>query len=244
LFNSPLNKYFALKTSCRDHKKATTAPAALSIPDRVLMTLMKLRLNLLHRDLADRFHISVKAVSEIYQQTLHLLFTALKPMIKFESVAKIKETLPKPFWQYKNLRCIIDCSEIFIQRPNDLNLQAATWSDYKHHNTLKFLVGITPQGSVCFLSELWGGRTSDRHLVNNSEFLNLIQHGDQIMADRGFPIKEELLIRGAELVIPPGKRGKAQMSTKEIRKTKTVANTRIHVERVIRPSDFYLKLYL
>lgn len=228
-----LHKYFTLKgTSSSSYKKLTSS--VLTIQDRVLLTLMKLRLNLLHKDLADRFRISVKQVSLIFQQTLVLLQTVLSPMITFQPKSTIAKTLPKPFWPYPNLRCIIDCSEIFIQRPNDLDIQAATWSDYKHHNTLKFLIGITPQGSVCFLSELWGGRASDRYVTVNSGFLDLIATGDQVMADRGFPIKEELLVRGAELVIPPGKRGRAQMSSNDIRHTKKIANTRIHVERVIR----------
>lgn len=134
----------------------------------------------------------------------------------------------------QNLRCIIDCSELFIQRPSDLQTQAATWSDYKSHNTLKFLIGITPQGSVCFLSKLWGGRASDRHIVTHSGFLDYIEYGDKILADRGFPISDALMLRGAELIIPPGARGKLQMTKKDAQKTKQVANTRIHVERIIR----------
>ncbi|XP_067952217.1 uncharacterized protein [Watersipora subatra] len=55
-----------------------------------------------------------------------------------------------------------------------------------------------------------------------------------IKADRGFTIKELLMMRGAELVMPPGARGKSQMSSDNVAKTKKIANVRIHVERVIR----------
>ena len=47
---------------------------------------------------------------------------------------------------------IIDCFEIFIARPNNLKARALTWSNYKHHNTAKYLIGITPQGKICFIS--------------------------------------------------------------------------------------------
>ena len=51
---------------------------------------------------------------------------------------------------------IIDCFEIFIERPSNLQVRAYTWSNYKHKNTAKVLVGIIPQGTVGFVSEAWG----------------------------------------------------------------------------------------
>ena len=121
----------------------------------------------------------------------------------------------------------------FIERPHNLLLQTLTWSDYKKHNTAKLLVGITPQGHISFLSQTWGGRTSDTHITRESGFLNLVEPLDIIMADRGFPIQSELLLRQASLEVPPGARGREQMSAADVKKTKKVANLRIHVERAI-----------
>ena len=115
-----------------------------------------------------------------------------------------------------------------------MKLQAATWSDYKHHNTIKCLVSITPQGSIGYVSELYGGRTSDRYIVTHSKFLNYINPQDQVLADRGFPVREHLLMKSAELVLPPAGKGASQMTSNQVRQTKKVANVRIHVERVIR----------
>ena len=95
------------------------------------------------------------------------------------------------------------------------------------------MIGITPQGSIAYVSKLWGGRTSDRHIVSASGFLQHLYPGDQVLADRGFTVEEEILMAGAELVMPPAAKGKAQMTSKDIAKTKRVANVRIHVERVI-----------
>ena len=122
---------------------------------------------------------------------------------------------------------------MFIQKPSNPLCQAATWSDYKHHNTVKLLVAVTPQGSVAFISKLWGGRASDRHIVTKSRFLSYLMPGDQVLADRGFTVREELLVCRAELVVPPAAKGKAQMTAKDVAPTKKVANVRIHVERVI-----------
>ena len=68
------------------------------------------------------------------------------------------------FWQCV---IIIDCFEIFIERPIALLPRAQTWSNYKHHNTIKYLIGVTPHGSIGFISKGWGGRTSDIHLTEN-----------------------------------------------------------------------------
>ncbi|KAK2140123.1 hypothetical protein LSH36_1479g00001 [Paralvinella palmiformis] len=44
--------------------------------------------------------------------------------------------------------------------------RAQTWSQYNDHNTIKYLIGITPQGSVSFISKGPGGRTSEKYVKN------------------------------------------------------------------------------
>lgn len=181
-----------------------------------------------------RFGISTKEVSLVFKCYIEILAKSLRPaLLIFYTRQEIARTIPKEYGNYPKLRCIIDCSEIFIQKPSHMRLQAATWSDYKHHNTVKFLVAISPQGSIAFISKLWGGRTSDRHIVRSSGFLSHLNPQDQVLADRGFTVREELMMRGAELVLPPAGKGKAQMTPADVAKTKKVANVRIHVERVI-----------
>ena len=34
-------------------------------------------------------------------------------------------------------------------------------------------------------------------------FLNLLEHGDTVLADRGFTISDDLAVHGARLAIPP-----------------------------------------
>ena len=88
-------------------------------------------------------------------------------------------------------RCvvIIDCFEIFLDHPTNLLARVQTYSSYKHHNTVKYLIRITPQGTISFISENWGGRTSDKYLTEHSTLLNNLILGDTVLADRGFDIK-------------------------------------------------------
>ena len=54
------------------------------------------------------------------------------------------------------------------------------------------------------------------------------------MADRGFTIVEDLLIRNARLHMPPGKRGNEQLTKSEVKKkTNEVANLSCFVKQAI-----------
>ena len=56
--------------------------------------------------------------------------------------------------KYKGTTVIIDATEMYIEKPSNPEAQQLTFSTYKNTNTLKALVGITPSGSVCFISDL------------------------------------------------------------------------------------------
>lgn len=98
--------------------------------------------------------------------------------------------MPDEFAEFATTRIILDCTEIFILHPSAMLVQSETWSDYKHHNTWKQLVGITPNGQVTFLSDLWGGRVSDKQITRESGVLDLLNSGDNVMVDRGLDIKD------------------------------------------------------
>ena len=129
----------------------------LSIKDELLMVLMKLRLGLMNEDLSDRFGTTTSVVSSIFNTWIKVLAKCLRGMIHYPDKISARENLPDCFKNsYPNLRCTIDCTEFFIERPRDLSLQALTWSDYKKHNTAKVLIGISPRGSISFVSKAWG----------------------------------------------------------------------------------------
>ena len=74
---------------------------------------------------------------------------------------------------------IIDCFEIFIDKPTNLMAGAQTYSNYKHHNTVIVLTGVTPQGTLSLVSQAWGGTTSDKFLTGNCGILKNFIHGDK-----------------------------------------------------------------
>ena len=113
---------------------------------RLLITLIRLRLNLQIQDLGYRFNVHNSTISRVFLRLIDVLHTKLKPLPDRNS---LKKTMPISFRKhFPSCVVIIDCFEIFLDRPTSLLARAQTYSSYKHHNTVKYLIGITPQGTV------------------------------------------------------------------------------------------------
>lgn len=80
-------------------------------------------------------------------------------------------------------------------------------------------------------SELHSGSISDPDIVKKSGYLEKLQKGDVVMADKGFLIRDELAEVGASLVMPNFLKGKNQFTAEESTHNKKIAVLRIHVER-------------
>ncbi|CAB3995285.1 Hypothetical predicted protein [Paramuricea clavata] len=104
-------------------------------------------------------------------------------------------------------------------------------------------VAITPTGAISYVSPAYGGRATNIFIVCDPGFLYLIEPSichdliiwlyDEVMADRGFKIREELMMKMATLCIPPSKAKSMQMLPSDVRKTSNIANVRIYVEQAI-----------
>ena len=136
---------------------------------------------------------------------------------------------------YPSTRVIIDCTELFCQRPSSLTIQSSLFSHYKHHVTYKGLVGIAPSGGITFVSELYDGSISDVEIVKRCGILQkeLWSDSDSLMADRGFTIQNLLKPLGVSLNIPAFLQGREQLTMEEVTESQTIAAVRIHVERAI-----------
>lgn len=208
---------------------------SLPVFQQILLTLMKVRLNLDFKDLAYRFGVSPTTASTYFKNVIEVMFLRFESLIIWPSREILIESMPKCFTETfgDKVSVIIDCFEIYIEKPSNLLEAAQSWSNYKHHHTVKYLIGITPAGTVNFISEAWGGRASDKHITLKSKFLDNIIRGDVILADRGFLISEHVRLLHAELQMPAFTKGKQQLHPIEVETTRSIANVRIHVERII-----------
>ncbi|XP_049524146.1 uncharacterized protein LOC119453496 isoform X2 [Dermacentor silvarum] len=208
---------------------------SLSKFQEFILFLMKLKLNLHNVDLGFRFGVSEATVCRIFDKWLHCAYCRLKTQIVWPDRTALRRTMPQAFYDAfgDDVSVIIDCFELKIERPSSFLPRSETWSQYKGSNTAKFLIGIAPTGVVTFISEGWGGRTTDRHITEHCGLLDYLLPGDVVLADRGFNISESVGFYCARLHIPAFTRGKKQLSAEEVESTRKLANVRIHVERVI-----------
>lgn len=145
----------------------------------LLMFFMKIRLGLFDEDIGYRFDVHPSTVSRNFHRVLDAMFIKMAPLIKWPERNILRETMPMSFRKFFKKCCIIiDCTEIFMERPTDLLARAQVWSNYKHHSTVKFLIGITPQGTISFLSPCVGGRMSDKEITEQSELIKHLLPGN------------------------------------------------------------------
>ena len=211
------------------------ARRALSPFQMLIMTLMRLCLNLPVQHLAYLFEVHRTTLSNSFIKTVSVLYNILSDVVYWPDRDSLKCSMPHQFVEAfgANVAVIIDCFEIFIERPSNLKARAQTFSHYKHNHTMKYLISITPQGVISFISKGYGGRASDKCVTENSGFFDKLLPGDKVLADRRFDIQESAGFLCAEVYIPSFTRGKCQMEAKDVETTRKLAHLRIHVERVI-----------
>ncbi|XP_019211073.1 uncharacterized protein LOC109200094 [Oreochromis niloticus] len=209
------------------------------VRDQVLMTLMKLKSNRVIGDLSRQFHISQSMASKIISHWLDKLEEVLRPLIPWLPKETIQATMPEAFKNFPNATCIIDCSETLLQKPRNLGSRGESYSHYYSHNTVKYLVAVAPCGLIMFVSAAYGGRCSDKFITMDSGILTYLKPGDEVMADRGFTIKDLLFERKVRLVIPAFTKKRRQLTEEQVTYTRRIANVRIHVERAIRRLKVY-----
>ncbi|CAN7978904.1 unnamed protein product, partial [Ixodes persulcatus] len=208
---------------------------SLSKFQEFLVLLMKLKLNATFQDMAFRFGASEATICRVFDRWLHVAYCRLKGQIIWPERTTLQRTMPQSFYDASGAKVavVVDCFEIKIERPSSLLPRAQTWSQYKSSNTAKFLIGVAPQGAITFISEGWGGRTSDKHITEHCGILDKLKPGDVVLADGGFDISDSVGLHRAKLHKPAFTKGKKQLSVCDVETTRKLANVRIHVERVI-----------
>ena len=100
------------------------------------MTLMSLHLSLSGQELGYRFGVHHSTISRIFATVIDVPYMKLKHLIVWHEREVLRKTLPVDFRKHcPDCTVIIDCFDIFIDRPTALLARAQMYSSYKYHNT-------------------------------------------------------------------------------------------------------------
>ena len=139
----------------------------LSLLDEFFLTMIRLKVGLLTEDTAQRFSVcvgtvssivtswvrfsvSVGTVSSIVTSWVNLMYMDLKLLCELPPRDVTSDNQSKAMRQFTDVQVILDCTELFGQNPSKLDARKQLYSNYKHHITYKFLIGISPQmGDIC-----------------------------------------------------------------------------------------------
>ena len=102
----------------------------LSPFQQLLLTFMRLKMNLPLSLPGCMFKISIPTASRTFRNTIEVLNARLAPALLFwPNREELQLSMPMIFRHVFHICvCIIDCFEIFIERPRDLRAQAQTYS--------------------------------------------------------------------------------------------------------------------
>jgi hypothetical protein len=202
--------------------------------DQLILFLMKIRLDLPNRVLGSIFKVSIYTVSNIVNTYLsglyEMFYEGSGPLTRIPTRFENATSLPSCFSGMKNCRIVIDCTEFAMQAPSKLQDKKAMYSSYKSKYTMKSLIGCAPNGTVVFVSDLYGGSESDKSIVLSSKLLEKMDPGDLILADKGFELFD-VLPPGVSLNIPSFLT-KDQFTIEETLRNRSYARARIIVERL------------
>lgn len=176
----------------------------LNLRETIIMTFIKLKHNMSYAMLAVLFKsCTAETCKDRIFKMLDILYICLKPAIFWPSKDNIWNNIPQCFKGFENVRVVLDCTEISIQRSKNLCCQIVTYSHYKSTYTIKFITGVTPTGFISFISKPYGGRSSDNVIFEQSEIIKLLDKQDAIMVDRGFTVGDLCKKNDIKLIASP-----------------------------------------
>ena len=176
--------------------------------DGMFLCMIRLRTGMTSEHVAWLFGVGVATVSRVFEMWLmhmHVCFQVCFP----PPDAKMRQhSCPKEFIaKFKtDYAYIVDCSDLEMQVGSDPQIQYATWSDYHHFNGAKFLGAVTPCGAFAYSSKAYPARATDNAVTELCGFLEYLEKGDTIVADKGFTVFYLLNKLEVSLYIPPFKR--------------------------------------
>lgn len=106
-----------------------------------IIVLMRLRLNLCFTTLSYLFDVSLTTLCKYFYSGLYSLYHQLQGLVKWPSRECLLSNTPlkfKKIFHNDIIKTIIDCFEIFSEKPGNKDVVLKMYSNYKSHYTANF----------------------------------------------------------------------------------------------------------
>jgi hypothetical protein len=127
-----------------------------SIRERVMLTLIRFKYNMLFSVLAILFRTTQATSKAIFAETIALLATVMSSVIYFPGKDEISNNMPHCFKAFENVCVVLNCTEIPIKIRKCLHCHLKTYSHYKGKQTVKLMIGVGPAGLIIVVSKAYG----------------------------------------------------------------------------------------
>ncbi|XP_077361811.1 uncharacterized protein LOC144006701 [Festucalex cinctus] len=206
-----------------------TVNRALSPFQMLLLSLMRLRLNLPPQHIAYMFNVNRNTFSNAFSDIINILHARVSPFVLWPR----RNTLQASVHQFVNSLAIsLGCFEIAIKRPSNPNAETQSNTHKKVNRSIKYLLGVTPQGTISFISKGWEEHVCNKSIIENSGILDKLLPGDLVFPERGFDIGGTEGLRCAEETLPVFIKGPYQLDASDVHSKQTIAGLRMHAKKV------------
>ncbi|XP_017290459.1 uncharacterized protein LOC108247086 [Kryptolebias marmoratus] len=179
----------------------------LPLIDEFFMFCMHLSLGQKEGVLARTFGLSLTRVNQILITWANYLYLLLGSIGIWMTQIQVRQAIPFKLLQHcHNVRVIVASTEIGCENQGTDTVCSEKPSGHTNVTRYRALIGVAPCGSITFASKLFPGFMSNEELVRVSGILDLLQPGDQLIADKDFDIEKLLEDTGVKLLKFPSKR--------------------------------------
>ena len=208
-------------------------PPDHDLRDRLLMTLFWLRVYPSYSLLGWLFGLDKANAWRNAQDTLALLDTL--PDFPFDRPARDRKkvrTAEALLQEFPDVCLIVDAKEQPFRRPGGWDNQKAFYSGKRKQHTLKYQVGVTPEGRVGSVSVSVPGGVHDLTLLRGSGLLGRLGGAEGVMADKAYLGADEGR-PGLRVVLPVKRPPKGELSKSQKGYNRRVSRRRVRVEHVL-----------
>ncbi|XP_055544923.1 uncharacterized protein LOC129730006 [Wyeomyia smithii] len=209
--------------------------STVSVEEEVLVVLIKMKTNLSFSCMSTLFNLQYQTISLVFYRTVPQLKMICTALIPWPSLENVRRNMPHYFRpNYTDVVAVLDCTEMAVKKPTCLHCRINAYLHYKGRETAKYLIAVTPGGTISYVSREYGGKASDKQIVAEEKMLEMVNIGEAVMTDKGFSIDAECKALGVKLVRPPFLTApQYQLSTTDAFENVSIAAARVHVERAI-----------